>query len=51
MLQATAQHNYILPLLATPVTFPDYPPYHTLFHITLVNNPEKLKQEALPKAV
>jgi hypothetical protein len=51
MLQATAQHNCVLLLLATPIISPDHPPYHTLFHITLVNNPEKWRQEALPKAV
>ena len=51
MLQATAQHKYVLPLLPSPITFPDHPPYHTLFRITLLNNPEKWRQEALPKTV
>jgi hypothetical protein len=51
MLQANAQHNYVLPLLATPIIFPDHPPYHSSFCITLLNNPEKWRQEALPKTV
>ena len=51
MLQAAAQHNYVLALLATPFTFPDHPPYRTLFRITLLNSPEKWRQEAPPKAV
>ena len=50
MLQATAQHKYVLPLLPTLITFPDHPPYHILFRVTLLNNPEIWRQEALPKA-
>lgn len=50
MLQATAQHKYVLPLLPTPITFADHSPYHNVLRITLLNNPEKWSHEALPKA-